>query len=194
VDWSGVLRGAEALASARLVFAESGSALLAQNPLRVFGGRRTGRGPGKLPFRFVRDRDFVAVRREGKVALFDAKRDAALTRDLSAHHPEKTAELASRMENQDVLAARWRMVTDGRFKLVRSPTLEGERYTLYDLKSDPGERHDLAAERPDVLERLRGPLEAWTAEALASPQARISEGTTTPEEVEERLRTLGYVE
>jgi arylsulfatase A-like enzyme len=194
VDWSDTLRGGKAPPDGRLVFAESGSALLPQNPRRAIGGRRTGRGSGKHPFRFVRSDDFVAVQRDGRVSLFDARRDAALTRDVSRRHPRRTAELSATLEDVDLLAGRWRAVSDGRFKLLRIPTLSGVRYELYDLAADPGEQTDLASRRPEVVERLRGPLDAWTEDVLASPTARASRGSTTPEEVEERLRALGYVE
>lgn len=38
---------------------------------------------------------------------------------------------------------------------------EDGRVQLYDLASDPGERHDLAAERPHDVARLRARLHAW---------------------------------
>jgi arylsulfatase A len=40
---------------------------------------------------------------------------------------------------------------------------EGGPPELYDLKRDPGEHHDLAAERPDDAARLRARLAAWRA-------------------------------
>jgi arylsulfatase A len=41
---------------------------------------------------------------------------------------------------------------------------EDGRLELYDLRADPGERHDLAADRPDEAARLRDRLAAWRAE------------------------------
>lgn len=35
---------------------------------------------------------------------------------------------------------------------------------LYDIKADPGQEHDIAAERPDVVERLRNAHEEWWLE------------------------------
>ena len=50
----------------------------------------------------------------------------------------------------------WRMVWDGRLKLV---VVEGEagtlRTLLYDLEADPGELREVAAERPGEVERDR---------------------------------------
>jgi len=41
-------------------------------------------------------------------------------------------------------------------------TLEGEpRYLLFDVAADPGETRDLAAEHPDVVEKLRRQYEDW---------------------------------
>lgn len=42
----------------------------------------------------------------------------------------------------------------GDWKGVRIPMLSGE-IELYDLATDPGERHDLAAEHPDIVARIR---------------------------------------
>lgn len=43
-------------------------------------------------------------------------------------------------------------------------TINGERIELYEMWDDPNEQNNLAAERPKVVERLRGQLEAWLAE------------------------------
>jgi len=180
----------------RIVFGESGSALLPQTPRRVLGGRRSAAlRPGGEAFRSVRDGRWLALRRAGEpVALYDVEADPALERDLAAREPERAAALARRLEDADPLAGRWRMATDGRFKLIRVPTLEGAELELYDLRDDPDETRDLAAERPDVVRRLAPPLEAWAREAVSrarAPGARSSEGD---EETLRRLRALGYVE
>src|SRR4051812_43917394 len=44
-------------------------------------------------------------------------------------------------------------VRDGRYKLLR---VRDEPLQLYDLETDPGESHDLAPARPELVERLRG--------------------------------------
>ncbi|MFI5348034.1 MAG: sulfatase [Elusimicrobiota bacterium] len=52
-----------------------------------------------------------------------------------------------------------RVVRDERWKLHQS--LYKDFYELYDLSGDPGETHDLARERPDVVARLAFELQRW---------------------------------
>jgi arylsulfatase A-like enzyme len=58
-----------------------------------------------------------------------------------------------------------RAVRMGHWKLVQ---LAGNPVELYDLASDLGESHDLAAERPDVVEELERAFADWQAQ-LAPP-------------------------
>lgn len=69
-----------------------------------------------------------------------------------------------------------------RWKLIDAPRPE-----LYDLQRDPGESTDVAAEHPEVVQRLMAALET----AAAAP-AFDSETLMDPEALE-RLRGLGYV-
>ncbi len=194
-DLSRLLFAAAAAPPSRLVFAESGSALRPQNPSRVLGGRRSGRaGGGREAFRYVRRGRFVAVRREGRLALYDAERDPGLQRDVAAEHRGEAEALGARLADVDLLATRWRSVRDARFKLISIPEVTGTRHVLFDLLEDPGETRDVAAEHPEVLARLRGPLDAWTQAALSDPRGRRAEGSAAAAETEERLRALGYVE
>ncbi len=39
----------------------------------------------------------------------------------------------------------------------------GRKYELYDLIEDPGEKRDLAAEKPDIVKRMAATLEQWRA-------------------------------
>ena len=66
---------------------------------------------------------------------------------------------------------------------------EKQRRELYDLARDPGERRDLAADRPGDVARLAAELERLLA---ARPAAPAAPGNLSPEELEE-LRSLGYV-
>jgi arylsulfatase A-like enzyme/Tfp pilus assembly protein PilF len=59
---------------------------------------------------------------------------------------------------------------------------------LYDLRHDPAEQHNLAASRPEDLDRLRALLARLTAEDVGVG-ARVREEQATLE----RLRALGYV-
>lgn len=51
-------------------------------------------------------------------------------------------------------------VREGDWKLLRG----GEREYLYDLSTDPGEKHNLASDHPDKATQLREKLTAWCAE------------------------------
>lgn len=62
---------------------------------------------------------------------------------------------------QVVIAAKDRMVRAGDWKLIYQPTTDGPLYELFDLKSDPECRRDLAATHPRIVSELRGCLESW---------------------------------
>jgi arylsulfatase A-like enzyme len=81
---------------------------------------------------------------------------------------------------------RLRSIQVGSLKLVASDRGGVE---LYDLAADPGELHDLAAERPDAARDLALRLEGWAR--ARSAHALLSEPTLDPETVE-ALRELGY--
>lgn len=55
-------------------------------------------------------------------------------------------------------------------------SIEGPpRYELYDIAADPGETKDLAAEHPDIVERMKQQYDAWFTEVCARwypPQER----------------------
>ncbi len=80
---------------------------------------------------------------------------------------------------------RFRMVLDERYKLI-ADRVSGETQ-LYDLREDPGERHDLAGERPDLVRERLEALEAWVARGVAQPSP-----VDLSEEDREALRALGY--
>lgn len=85
--------------------------------------------------------------------------------------------------------------SDGRHKLVYDlEARTSEQVQLYDLRQDPGERHDRAAESPELVEALGSELGVFvrglTDEALTlSRQEPIS---LSPEDVA-ALRSLGYI-
>lgn len=59
---------------------------------------------------------------------------------------------------------------------------------LFDLRSDPGEQHDLAAERPDLVRELTKRLD----QLRKQPVVDASKSITPSAETLERLRALGY--
>jgi arylsulfatase A-like enzyme len=66
------------------------------------------------------------------------------------------------------------------------------RTALYDLSRDPGEQNDLTAQYPGTISRMT----KWVsqAEVLTQGQAVEAEAVEIDPEVEERLRSLGYIE
>jgi choline-sulfatase len=89
-------------------------------------------------------------------------------------------------------------IRDERWKLIRTvadlsyaPEFERRAGTveLYDLRADPGERHDVAATETGARARLAAALDAWLAAHPATP-AGVPDVTDKLEE----LRALGYVE
>jgi arylsulfatase A-like enzyme len=77
--------------------------------------------------------------------------------------------------------ARHRMVRDDRYKLLYIPTRQRVVYQLYDTQSDPQETHDVAADHPDVVGRLRTELWKWMLEDPAMMQRG---GYLVPRQVE----------
>ena len=82
-----------------------------------------------------------------------------------------------------------RAIVDGRDKLVLD--LDTGRSRLFDVVADPGERTDLAAQRPDRADALVRRLREYVARtegADAHGAAKLSR------EVQDRLRAVGYLE
>ncbi len=195
-DLSGLLRGDESAGSRGPVFSESGSALHPQNPYRSFAGRRRPEGPGQPSFISVRDESWVLVReREGESPrLYDAAHDPTLSIDLATEHPERVQRLdAALREEGGAIRGRWRAVREGRWKLLRAPTIGGVRDRLFDLATDPAELHDVASDHPDVAMRLISILERRLGE-ISPPAPAPRRQASEEAEVDRRLRSLGYID
>jgi arylsulfatase A-like enzyme len=84
---------------------------------------------------------------------------------------------------------RYSVQTD-RFKLVSSRVPEAKR--LFDLRADPLEDHDVAAEHPDEVRHLSALLDAYLAgaEPVPPPGAPVAPDEAT----RQRLEALGYLE
>lgn len=78
---------------------------------------------------------------------------------------------------------------DGRLKYVA--TADG-RESLHDLDADPGEHRDVLGSRPADAERFRALRGAWTDRRAASPT--YDAGALAGAEIEDHLRSLGYIE
>jgi arylsulfatase A-like enzyme len=57
-----------------------------------------------------------------------------------------------------------RMVRDKRYKLIEYVVDDGRQTQMFDLESDPWERHNLADQHPDEVARLRALLAWWQAQ------------------------------
>jgi arylsulfatase A-like enzyme len=90
---------------------------------------------------------------------------------------------------------RFRSVRVDNLKLIGSSFfVRGEgpwRWELYDLASDPGERHDLAPARPADVERLRERLMRRVRLHQLRHEAAIKGDDS---ELRRQLHALGYVE
>ena len=73
-------------------------------------------------------------------------------------------------------------LTDDRYRYIKAP-----REELYDLRQDRGERTNIAAERPQPRQAMRGALEKVAAGAKIQAPGEVSV------EARERLQALGYV-
>jgi tetratricopeptide (TPR) repeat protein len=73
-------------------------------------------------------------------------------------------------------------LTDPRFRYIKAPRAE-----LYDLKTDPAERHNVAGERAQTLLAMRAALDRLSSGAPVDKPAPVAQ------EDLERLQALGYV-
>jgi len=88
------------------------------------------------------------------------------------------------------VAGKWRMIRTDRYKLILIPKSPGPIWELYDLAADPGETRNVLAAQPDAAAGLkRSLLEIVAADPLRDDRAE----PPLPPELEDRLRSLGYV-
>jgi arylsulfatase A-like enzyme len=89
------------------------------------------------------------------------------------------------------VAGKWRMMRSDRFKLIMIPTKSGGPiWEFYDLESDPGETKSVPGRFPEEEGALRRALLDLLA---ADPGKDDREEPALPPELEENLRSLGYV-
>ncbi len=177
-----VLRG-EASAP-RLVHAESADALTPLYGETLISGR-AGLGYCLNGPRFA----FCWVDRNSAPTLHDRAADPDHLVDLAAQHPEEYAVLRTARSRWAPTGGAERAVSDGRYKLLQRPRIEGGyAETLYDLSVDPAEADDVAAAHPEIVERLRAALEPWERDMRGRAPVSLS-----PEQ-EAALRALGYIE
>jgi len=84
---------------------------------------------------------------------------------------------------------------DGRYKLIYDTYHDS--FSLYDLRDDPRERHDIWATSlaPDEAAQWEDELRAWTEMTLALMAQRAGTGAEeVSEEIRQQLRDMGYVQ
>lgn len=87
-------------------------------------------------------------------------------------------------------------IMDGDWKLIHNVARPPEKpeFELFDFYKDPLDQKNVAAEHPDVVERLGKTLDAWHQMAKAArlkPDSETTKGMS--KEQLDQLRTLGYV-
>jgi arylsulfatase A-like enzyme/cytochrome c-type biogenesis protein CcmH/NrfG len=133
------------------------------------------------------------ARRDDAVSLIDiAPTLAALGGAPSGTSTAARSLLAQPVDDRDVYAesryprvAGWspvHTIARGRWKLILTRSAE-----LYDLASDPAEKHDVAASRAAIVSAMAARIEELRASTVAASRAQL------PPDAAERLRALGYV-
>ncbi len=81
-------------------------------------------------------------------------------------------------------------VRSTRWKLVAFPGVEHDYYELFDLETDPFERHNVLDEYPNLAQKMVDSLQAW----LATAREQDGEDVELSSEELEQMRALGYLE
>ena len=76
----------------------------------------------------------------------------------------------------------------GDWKLIVYPNVSDDYVELYDLREDPMERRNVAAQQPEVRDRLLAALERWNPD-YREPISLVN----LSDDERERLRALGYI-
>lgn len=166
-----------------LTFAESGGALLVKDHTALLAGRpRTGY--------CINDGQYSLCWSKAKsAALYDRNSDPELETDIRREQPDLYARLDGAKKRWSPGATRLRSVSDGRYKVIQRPRLEGGySLVMVDLERDPAETTDIKDEHSETFEQLSNALEAWTKDVPGYIQEQLTD------EQEAQLRALGYVE
>ena len=90
------------------------------------------------------------------------------------------------------IGGKWKMVTDGKYKLVLIPHHENDIYELYNLEDDPNEAKNLINDQKEIAESLKQKLLSWAQKKPIEERQVFTEKEEG--KVKERLRRLGYLD
>jgi len=90
------------------------------------------------------------------------------------------------------IEGKWKMVTDGKYKLILIPHPENDIYELYNLEDDPNEAKNLINGQKEIAESLKQKLLSWAQKRPIEEKQVFTE--KEEEKVKERLRRLGYLD
>jgi len=91
------------------------------------------------------------------------------------------------------IEGKWKMITDGKYKLILIPHPESDIYELYNLEGDPNETRNIINEEKEIAESLKHKLSAWMQKKpIESGERPFTQ--KEEEKVKERLRRLGYLD
>jgi arylsulfatase len=102
-------------------------------------------------------------------AKLDGRSLLPLLKDAKAPWPERYLFThVGRWEKGQALQSKYRQcsVRSGPYILVSASRTGEKHWELYDLKADPGEKNDIAAEHPEVVKRLEAAYDQWWNEVL----------------------------
>lgn len=105
---------------------------------------------------------------------------------LARPEPERVPDLRSVMIKSGLVAA----VRRTGKKLIGYPTADGMVFQLFNLKSDPGEKKNLAGRRLEVVEELAEEIRTWRG---SMPDRGFAPRQKLPRELEKALRSIGYL-
>lgn len=142
-----------------------------------------GRLPSAEPRTFFGESGFC------RFPHLNEKLGGLLPREI-AQSPDRIPDWKEQWEVQ-ANRAKQRFAQAGPWKLVLSPSPDGDRLELFDLAHDPAERTDAAAREPELRDALHARLSEWIAAGDATTGTADAREIT--DELRERLDGLGYL-
>lgn len=97
--------------------------------------------------------------------------------------------------SQALIEGRWKVIVNGEGRAARIPGWKSPGpVELYDLGADPTEQHNLAAAQPEQARQLADRVAAIQRDHRLLAKAVATSHAELPDDVRERLKSLGYLE